>query len=417
MEPLLYLTHRIPFPPNKGDKLRSYHLLKHLAARHRIFLGTFVDDEADWRHVDAVRASCDDAYFARVHPRLARARSLTALLTGEPLTLSHFRDAGLQAWVDGAIARHGIRKAVVFSSAMAQYVLEHDGLRRIVDFVDVDSEKWRQYAAARRWPLSWIFRREARTLLEFERRVARRADASFFVTAEELALFERLAPECRGRAHLSANGVDGATFSPDAAFASPYAAGVRPVVFTGAMDYWPNIDAVSWFAREVLARIRAREPAVRFYVVGMNPPPVVRALARDPAVEVTGRVEDVRPYLQHAAVAVAPLRVARGIQNKVLEAMAMAKPVVVSAAAATALSARAGAEIAVAESAEEFAARTLELLDGPPAADMGRAARRRVLTDYDWRANLARFDAALGDDEPSAGGPDRTEAARSRKVA
>jgi sugar transferase (PEP-CTERM/EpsH1 system associated) len=400
-EPILYLTHRIPYPPDKGDKVRSYHLLRHLAARYRVHLGTFVDDDADWRHLDAVRALCDDTYFGRIHPRLARVRSLGGLLTGDPLTLRYFRDAQFQAWVDRAVAARGIAKAVVFSSAMAQYVLKHRALRRIVDFVDVDSDKWRLYAGSRRSAAAWLYRREARALLEFERRTARECDAGFFVTPQETALFRKLAPECANRVETCANGVDGDWFAPSAGLASPYPAGERPIVFTGAMDYWPNIDAVSWFAREALPRIRGREPAARFYVVGMNPAPAVGALAKDAAVRVTDRVPDVRPYLQHAAVAVAPLRIARGIQNKVLEAMAMAKPVVVSAPAAAALSARPGSEIEVAADATEFAAKTLDLLATARGVEMGRAARRRVLADYDWDKNLRCFDDALSPSPPT----------------
>jgi len=418
MEPLLYLTHRIPFPPNKGDKLRSYHLLKHLTSKYRVFLGTFVDDEADWHHVEAVRALCEDTWFGRVHPRLAPLRGLTGLFTGEPVSLAHFRDPRLHAWVDAAIARAGIGKTVVFSSSMAQYVLRHRGLRRVVDFVDVDSDKWRQYAAARRWPLSWAYGREARALAAFERHVAREVEASFFVTAREAALFARLVPDCKDRIYACANGVDGDWYSPGAELTSPYPAGVKPVVFTGAMDYWPNIDAVCWFAREALPRIRAQEPAVRFYIVGMNPPPAVRALQKDPAVEVTGRVDDVRPYVRHAAVAVAPLRVARGIQNKVLEAMAMARPVIASASSAAALSARPGVEIEVAETAEEFAAKALALLAPGRAEELGRSARRRVLADYDWAANLKRFDDVLGGDEPRTDGPHQdARSSRVRKIA
>jgi sugar transferase (PEP-CTERM/EpsH1 system associated) len=260
--------------------------------------------------------------------------------------------------------------------------------------------------------------REARALLAFERHVAQQVDASFFVTAKEAALFARLAPDCRDRIYACANGVDGDWFSPDIQVTSPYPAGVKPVVFTGAMDYWPNIDAVCWFAREALPRIRAQEPAVRFYIVGMNPPPAVRALRKDPAVEVTGRVDDVRPYVRHAAVAVAPLRVARGIQNKVLEAMAMAKPVIVSASSAAALSAQPGVEIEVAETPEGFVAKTLALLVPERAEEVGRAARRRVLADYNWSANLGRFDAALAGGEPSTGGPHQdAPSARVRKIA
>lgn len=395
MEPLLYLTHRIPFPPNKGDKVRSYNVLKHLAARYRVYLGTFVDDATDWRHVEAVRALCADSYFAPLRPAHKAMRALAALATGRPVTTAVYRDAGLQAWVDRTLATTGLACAVAFSSASAQYVGPRPGLRWIVDFVDVDSHKWRQYAAESRWPLAALYRREARTLLDFERRVARDADASFFVTDEEAALFRRLAPEAAERVWTCANGVDSGAFSPAHELASPFRPGERPIVFTGAMDYWPNVDAVRWFARMVLPLVRRMDHAATFYVVGMHPAPAVRALESDPAVTVTGRVDDVRPYLRHAAVVVAPLRVARGIQNKVLEAMAMGKAVVVSPQAAAALRAEPGLEIEIAAGEEEFAAKVLRLLDTPAAAEMGALARLRVLRDYEWHANLRRLDHAL----------------------
>ena len=191
------------------------------------------------------------------------------------------------------------------------------------------------------------------------------------------------------------NGVDSEYFSPLRDFESPFAPGEKPVVFTGAMDYWPNVDAVAWFTREVLPTLRRHDPSIRFYIVGMNPEPAVRALASADAVTVTGRVDDVRPYLQHARVVVAPLRVARGIQNKVLEAMAMAKPVVVTAASADALAADRGVELEVATDAHGFASKVLALMDAERANAMGRRARSRVLDDYAWGASLKLLEKLL----------------------
>jgi sugar transferase (PEP-CTERM/EpsH1 system associated) len=401
MEPLLYLTHRIPFPPNKGDKVRSHHVLRHLASRYRVHLGTFVDDDADWRHIEAARALCASAYFARLHPLRKPLRGLSGLFGREPLTVSLYRDAGLQAWVDRTLASAGIAKVLVFSSAMAQYVRPRPGLRYIVDFVDVDSEKWRQYATTARWPLSWVYRREAQTLLDFERRVARESDACFFVTDQETAVFRRRAPESAQRASTCGNGVDCTWFAPELELASPFRAVERPIVFTGAMDYWPNVDAVCWFARAVLPLVRRVDHAATFHIVGMNPAPAVRALMSDPAVNVTGRVDDIRPYLRHADVVVAPLRVARGIQNKVLEAMAMAKAVVASSNAASALSVASGVDIEVASGEEEFARKVVDLLGTPRAAELGRKARERVRRDYDWESNLRRLDQALDAGQPA----------------
>jgi sugar transferase (PEP-CTERM/EpsH1 system associated) len=397
MAPLLYLTHRIPYPPNKGDKVRSYHLLRFLARRYAVHLGTFVDDDADRAHEGALAPLCASTHVATIHPTRARIRSLAGLFSGEALTLGYYRDEGLAQWVRATVARHGITRVVVFSSAMAQYVTDLAGVRTVVDFVDVDSAKWEQYGRSRAWPLSQIYRREGDRLLAFERAVARAADASVFVTAAEADLFRRKAPECAARVSFAQNGVDTDYFAPDEARESPFAPDEEALVFTGAMDYWPNVDAVCWFAHEILPAIRAARPQARFHIVGMQPAPTVQALARLPGVAVTGRVPDVRPYLQHARVVVAPLRVARGIQNKVLEAMAMARPVVVSACAAEGLSARRSEEIEVAEDAATFAARVLAAMAPGDAQRLGAAARVRAVTDYDWAANLAPFARLIED--------------------
>jgi sugar transferase (PEP-CTERM/EpsH1 system associated) len=207
------------------------------------------------------------------------------------------------------------------------------------------------------------------------------------------------APECANRITAIENGVDSEYFSPAHRFESPFTASEHAIVFTGAMDYWPNVDAVGWFAREVLPRIRRHDACARFHVVGMNPHRTVRALASDAAVNVTGRVDDVRPYLCHARAVVAPLRVARGIQNKVLEAMAMARPVVATSAAAAALSARLGVDLEVADDAAAFAAKVLAVMDPPAAAIMGQRARARILADYAWTSRFARLDELMARSE------------------
>ena len=396
MEPLLFLCHRLPFPPNKGDKVRSYHFLRHLAGRYRVFLGTFIDDPADWAHVASLQALCTEVHVEPLHPWSKRALSATALLTGEALTLPYFRSRSLATWVRATAAREGIVRAFAFSSPMAQYLLDVPGIRCIADFVDMDSAKWDDYARRRPWPVSALYSREARRLVAYERHVAASVEAVTFVTDDEARLFRERAPGSPGTIVTIPNGVDSEYFSPAGSFESPFSPDESAIVFTGAMDYWPNVDAVLWFAREVLPEIRRRDPSVRFHVVGMNPNPAVRSLTSDPAVVVTGRVPDVRPYLRHARVVVAPLRVARGIQNKVLEAMAMAKPVVVTPAVAASLAARRGVELEVASDARDFAARVLELFDPSRAAQLGGLARVRVVSDYAWPAALRKLDALLG---------------------
>ncbi|GGC97158.1 TIGR03087 family PEP-CTERM/XrtA system glycosyltransferase [Undibacterium terreum] len=398
MEDLLLLVHRIPFPPNKGDKIRSYHLLKHLAQQYRVHLGTFIDDDNDWQYVDKVKELCADTHIARLDPRTAKIRSLGALLGNRPLSLDYYRNAGLQTWIDTTIRQHGIKRIVVFSSAMAQFVEHIDGARRVVDFVDVDSDKWLQYADKKIWPMSWLYRREGNQLLSYERRLARECDASLFVSEAEAALFRQLAPESSAKIDFFSNGVDTDYFTPELAHANPYTDGETAIAFTGAMDYWPNVDAVQWFADEVMPAILKQNPNAVFYIVGARPSDQVKELAKLPGVRVTGSVPDVRPYLAHAHVAVAPLRIARGIQNKVLEAMAMAKAVVVSAQALEGIAAAPGKELMLADDAQQFASQVLQLLALRDTA-MEQAARARVIAKFNWTANLSRVDALL---DPSA---------------
>lgn len=396
MAEILFLVHRLPYPPNKGDKVRSFHLMKHLAQSHRLHLGTFIDDPADEAHVDKVKSYCVDLHASRLTPTRAKLRSVSGLATGEALSLPYYRDEALRRWVDERCAKARMDAAVVFSSVMAEYVPDMNRLPTLVDFVDMDSAKWRQYASTHRWPLSWLYRREGVKLLEFERRVAARARRSFFVTEAECEMFRAAAPECAASVEPVGNGVDSEFFSPEHAFATPYSSDERAIVFTGAMDYWPNIDAAKWFAGEILPALRAACPTARFYVVGRSPDPAVSALAGADVV-VTGTVADVRPYLAHAAAVVAPLRIARGIQNKVLEAMAMGKAVVASEACAGPIGATMGDELLAAGQPAEYVARIADLLADPArAADIGRAARERVLRDFSWDAHLSTLDRHLG---------------------
>jgi sugar transferase (PEP-CTERM/EpsH1 system associated) len=410
MAELLFLAHRLPYPPNKGDKVRSWHLLKHLAARHRVHLGTFVDDPDDLQHLGRLRELCASLHFSRLHPRRAKLASLAGLLRGEPLTLAYYRDAALQAWVQRLGDGGRLDGALVFSSSMAPYA-QRLKVPLWVDFVDVDSAKWTQYAPRHRWPLSWLYRREGRELLAFERSVAALAEHSFFATEKEAELFRGLAPECAGRVAAVCNGVDFEYFTARDDRASPYAADELPVVFTGAMDYWPNIDAVSWFVAEMLPPLRQRWPQLRFHIVGRGPAPAVRALAGD-AVNVTGTVDDVRPWLQHAAAVVAPLRLARGVQNKVLEAMAMGRPVVAAAACAEAIDATPGRHLLAAETAAEYVHALGQLLAHPAQArQIGQAGRLQVEHACGWDAQLKALDlhllprlgsAAAGESRPAS---------------
>src|SRR3954470_18012922 len=393
MQDLLFLAHRIPYPPDKGDKIRSWHLLRHLAARYRVHLGCFVDDPQDDEHEPVLRALCESCHFAPLNPRMAKLGSLRGLLTGEALTFAWFRDSRLTRWVKETHVARPITAQVVFSSSMAPFAEAVEGFRgrRIVDFIDLDSDKWRQYAENAGQPMRWIYRRESRLLARAETAIAARSSASLFVSEAEADLFRRRPGVAAEHVHALGNGVDLDYFNGQRAYPDPYPPGGPVLVFTGMMDYRANVDAVRWFADQVLPAVRARHADVRFAIVGARPDERVRKLGEGAGVIVTGRVVDVRPYLAHAAVAVAPLRIARGIQNKVLEAMAMARPVVASAEAFEGIDAEPGADLLVAGSGGEgFAELVCRLLENPgEAAGLGARGRRLLSGRYTWERRLA----------------------------
>ncbi|MEH3037360.1 MAG: TIGR03087 family PEP-CTERM/XrtA system glycosyltransferase [Sphingomonas adhaesiva] len=382
MRDILFLAHRAPFPPDRGDRIRSFHVLSHLARRARVHLVAFADDPRDAQVPPAfagMLASCTIVPRGKSPARAA----IEALAQGRAVSLAAFDDARVHAAVRDVMARHPVAVAYAFSGQMAQYLPA--GVRRVMDFVDADSAKFAAYAAKARGPMRWMMAREARLLARWEREVTARVDASLFVSAAEAALVPG--------ARVLENGIDARRFDPAAVFVPVVGQG-RLIVFTGQMDYRPNVEAVVAFARDILPQVRAVHPDVRFAIVGRAPTAAVRALASE-AVLVTGEVPDVRGWLAAAAVAVAPLMLARGVQNKVLEAMAMARPVVASPAAAQGID-HAGT-IGVAEGAAGGAAAVVDLLsDRDGAARLGQAARARVLARYDWDACLAPLDALIG---------------------
>jgi sugar transferase (PEP-CTERM/EpsH1 system associated) len=424
MPDLLFLTQRLPYPPNKGEKIRSWHILNYLAKWYDIHLGCLVDDPADFQHVEMVRALCVDLYAAPLDRNRAKLTCASGLLTGEPLSVTYFRNRGLRRWVDGIVTRVKPAMTFVNSSNMAPYILDLPRTgKRVAELVDVDSEKFRSYSETAHSPMRQIYRREWRLVQQLERRVALECDHSVLVSAAEAALFRTMVPEAAGKISGISNGVDHRYFDPSREYEAPFDPALPTFVFTGTMDYLPNIDAVAWFATEVLPLIRQAQPAARFFIVGSNPAEAVRRLAKLDGVTVTGRVADVRPYLFHATAAVGPMRIARGIQNKVLEAMAMGKPVIVTSGALEGIDAIPGRDVILADQAQTFANAAIRLA-APPGAGasglatpeglaLGRAARRLILERYDWDACLHGFDELMrpaGLDAPAPAGASLTEA-------
>ncbi len=394
MRDLLFISHRIPYPPDKGEKIRGLNLLRHLSQSYRIHLGCLVDEPGDMQHLPALREWCAEVAGFPIDKRLQKLRALAMLRPGRPLMLDYYGHPGLRRWVRDSMARRHMDIVYIYSVAMAPYV---EGLRRpglILDAQDIDSEKWATYAGEARLPMRAVWSREGRTLLAYERQAAMRCDHMLFVSQQECDRFVELAPEAAGRVHAVENGVDLDRFSPGQSFETPFHAAGPHLVFTGNMDYWPNADAVRWFAAEAVPLLRRQHPTIEFHIVGANPGPAVLRLADRPGVRVTGRVPDVRPYLAHADACVAPLRIARGIQNKVLEAMAMGRPVVASPQAFEGVRAAAGRDLLVADGAKAMCSGITEMLAGAHPG-LGAAARAAMLRSYAWPATLAKLDAIL----------------------
>ncbi len=399
MARLLFLAHRLPYPPDKGDRIRSWHILEYLSRRFEVELGCLSDDPADQDHLPKLRGLCAAVECVPVRLGLAAgARALLRARPGRPLTLGWFHAPRLRAWVAAGLAARRYDAAFVYSSAMAQYVLAAPGWdavpARVLDLVDVDSEKWLAYAAEARMPQRLIWAHEAHTLLAYERLAAAGFHHTILVSEAERDRFVELAPEAAGRTSWVDNGVELARFDPALAFINPYTPGRPALVFTGTMDYRPNIQAVLWFAQEVMPLLRGRAVSPEFHIVGARPSEAVRALAAMPDIHVTGRVADTRPYIAHAAAAVAPLLIARGVQNKLLEAMAMGRPVIASSPAAEGIRATPGRDLLVADGAAATAQAISEVLCGQHKG-LGAAGRLAMERCHDWAVTLRRLDPLL----------------------
>ena len=394
MSNLLYLSHRIPFPPNKGDKIRSFHTLKHLAGSHRVYLGSFVDDPVDWQYRDNLKEMCEEVFLCPLKPLHAKLRCIKGIFSGDPLTLPYYDDDRMRKWVNKTVREHDIHMIYVFSSSMAQYIEEIDftATQSVLDLVDVDSDKWLQYASVKRWPLKSLYSREAAYLQKYEKKIANIFNVITFVSSQEAEFFKGIAPDYTSRLSWLNNGVDYDYFSPDRVYPRIYEDGKKIMVFTGAMDYWANADAVIWFVREVFNKVHSILPESQFFIVGAKPSKEVRQLAEVSGVIVTGAVPDVRPYLAHANLSVAPLRIARGVQNKVLEAMSMGLPVVATSAAVEGILPSTSEQILSSDDPEQMCQLIIMLLQEGISSQSRQAIRNSVLSDYDWEKNLAELD-------------------------
>jgi len=389
-EPLLFLCHRIPFPPNKGDKIRSFNILKKLAEQYDIHLGCFIDDPFDKRYVDGLKKYCSSVFHLDQNKTIAKIKGLSSFFTNQPITLPYYFDKRMQQWTNRTLLQENINKVFVYSSSMAQYCegKQYESLERVIDFVDVDSDKWRQYAEKKSGLSKWVFQREFKLLAEYEDKICAEFDYSLFVSPDEAKLFRDRQPIVeQAKVHGLLNGVDIDFFDPTTNFSDEPLVPEKPfIAFTGAMDYWANVDAVLWFSKQVWPLILQQQPDAIFCIVGGNPSKEVIELANLEGIEVTGRVHDIRPFIAKAKCVVAPMQIARGIQNKVLEAMSLNKAIVVSSMAMEGINAQSNNDIAIVDDASNYAQKCLEFFNNTSVRE--NTNRQWVLEHFTWQQTL-----------------------------
>ncbi len=404
MGDILFLAHRVPFPPNRGDKIRAHHLLKKLAQLGRVHAGCFAESEEDRAgEGELTQITASHCIVNRTKPLVLA--GVEAVVARKPVSLTAFHSDALDNWVRQTILENAITTIVIFSGQMGQYVPDDFTGQVVIDLCDVDSAKFEGYAAAGQ--RVWLNNREGHLLSRQEEYLAQRADATILISDAEAALFRsRLKYPATANVQVIGNGIDAAFFDPLTVMPhSAIAARSGPhFVFTGQMDYSPNETAALWAFDHFLPAIRAKFPSAELHIVGRNPTKKLLAYAGLDGLTIWGEVPDVRPFIAAATCVIAPLLIARGVQNKVLEAMAMQRPVMLTPEAATGIDAVDGVQWLLCEAdAGAMCERIGAMLhDAGALSNMGEAARQFVLSNHDWGAMLAPIEALVNADRVEA---------------
>ncbi len=393
MSDLIFLAHRMPLPPEKGETARAWHMLRRLADNHRVHLGCFYEHASEAKHIARLNEVCASVLCLPLRPSARRLKSFAAFMQGRAVSAAFAGDARLTRWIAETLATHHPTQALVSGAAMAPYLESCRLHTRVVDMVELTSERWRQRAERSRWPLSDLHWRQERALLAREMRAASRFDHTVFASAAEMNLFARRAPRVPAHLVTLRSGIDHDYFNPTRDYPNPYPTGRKIVVFAGKLDDPPNIEGVRWFAAEVMTMLRHRFPTIDFWMVGAHPTRAVRALTRRD-IHLAAPTADTRPYLAHADAVVAPLRAMRGVENNVLEGMAMGRPVIATPAALDGLDLALGEEVLCSASAPGFATCVATVLGGR-AHEIAQRGRQRVMADYGWVAALRLLDELL----------------------
>ncbi len=390
---ILFISHRIPYPPNKGDKLRAFNILKHLSQKHELDLACLLDSPHEQSYATDLEPYCNQIFCEHISPLMTKLNYLRYLFSKYPLTLAHFYSAGFRQKLTHWLKREKYDLIYVYSAAMSQYVLDVDHIPKLLDLVDADCRKWLDYAEYARFPLSYIYRLEGKRTQEYEKRVCPGFAACTVVSEAEKHILEQFITT--KNLYAVANGINQARYKSYQTTEKPT---LPSLLFVGGMFYFAYIDGILHFYNQAFDKIRAVFPKLKFYIVGADPAPEVLKLNRDPNVRVTGYVEDVVTYLKQATVYVVPLRMAPGLQNKILEAMAMGIPVVSTSAAIQGIDAQPGRDVLVADDPGAFAEEVIKLLKNPALRqELAQNAKKLIDQKYDWQKNLKALDQIIED--------------------
>lgn len=395
MKKILYLSHRIPYPPNKGDKIRSFNEIKYLSKRYDVDLITLADDPGDLKYKKDLKKYCRHVEVFPLNTIKAKIKGFLSLVTGNSITQGYFYLKAFQNMYNQWTFQESYHIVICFSSPMAEYVFKAPQEKKpahtlIMDFCDLDSDKWRQYVQKVFFPFNLLYQLEAVRLLTFEKKINRTFDHSIFVSSVEAGLFKTYYPQARSL-DVVANGVDHDYFNPDL-FNAEEKDNAMIVGFFGAMDYYANVDGALWFANHIWPLIKKQIPQALFFIVGSNPDPKLKALESDSSIKTTGFVEDIREYYHKTSVCVVPLRIARGVQNKVLEAMSMGRAIVSTSPAVQGIGASDKPFLSIEDDPKQFAACVVRhLQNGPGRNEAGRKARKYIQTHYNWDTKMERL--------------------------
>jgi len=387
---ILFVCHKVPYPPNKGEKIRAFHIIKYLSKRHKIFLYSLCGNRDDFKHKEKLKEYCHSVNIYRIYPLISFLRIFIYLFTRFPLTFAYFFSYCMNRDIENILKEGSIDAVFSYCSSSAQYTLDtKKGVKKIIDFVDVDSDKWKRFADSVTFPLSLIYTLEAKRLQKWEKKINRTYDALLVTTEKEREKLELIDPSSEGKMRVISNGIDFDHFKPQKKEQDKPA-----LIFTGQMDYLPNVDAAIYFYKRILPLIKRDIPDIIFYIVGRSPSPIVRLICKKAVI--TGYVDDIRDYFPMASVYVASLQIVLGVKNKVLEAMASGLPVVATKEVLQSIEAIPEKEILIGETPEEFAQKVIELLKDKEKRDfISKNAQQLVRKKYNWITNLSALDEII----------------------